>query len=132
MTLRGLALVVTVATIATACSGGSPVPEAAQPVDPRPSGSPTESPAPAGFDPYPAPVLADSELVAAARRRIEHVVFLVKENRTFDHMFGRFPGADGATTGHLCDGSTVPLRPAPDTGPDLQHSFLGGLLAIDG
>src|ERR1035437_6633703 len=28
---------------------------------------------------------------------IEHVIFIVKENRTFDNYFGRFPGADGAT-----------------------------------
>ena len=28
---------------------------------------------------------------------IKHVVFIVKENRSFDSMFGRFPGADGVT-----------------------------------
>ena len=26
---------------------------------------------------------------------IKHVVFIVKENRSFDNLFGRFPGADG-------------------------------------
>jgi phospholipase C len=26
---------------------------------------------------------------------IEHVVIIVKENHTFDHHFGTFPGADG-------------------------------------
>jgi phospholipase C len=30
---------------------------------------------------------------------IKHVVFLIKENRTFDHLFGTFPGARGVTTG---------------------------------
>ncbi len=30
--------------------------------------------------------------------KIKHVVFIIKENRTFDSMFGRFPGANGATT----------------------------------
>jgi phospholipase C len=39
---------------------------------------------------------------------IKHVVFLIKENRSFDNLFGRFPGADGATTG-LRDGKIVPL-----------------------
>src|SRR5690348_8589622 len=29
---------------------------------------------------------------------IKHVVFIVKENRTFDNLFGRYPGADGTTT----------------------------------
>lgn len=67
-----------------------------------------------------------------ARRRIKHIVFLVKENRTFDHMFGRFPGADGVTKGQTCDGKVVPLRRAKDKmlGPD--HSFVAGLTAING
>src|SRR5712692_3450408 len=34
-------------------------------------------------------------------RRIQHIVFIVKENRTFDNYFGTFPGADGATTGMI-------------------------------
>ena len=55
---------------------------------------------------------ASQHQVRLARRRIEHVVFLIKENRTFDHMFGRFPGADGATSGVTCDGRRVPLRRA--------------------
>ncbi|MEX0985338.1 MAG: alkaline phosphatase family protein [Actinomycetota bacterium] len=34
----------------------------------------------------------------ATRWPIKHVVFLIKENRSFDNLFGTFPGADGATT----------------------------------
>ena len=30
--------------------------------------------------------------------QIKHVVIIVKENHSFDNMFGRFPGADGATS----------------------------------
>ena len=30
---------------------------------------------------------------------IKHVIFLVKENRTFDQLYGLFPGANGTTTG---------------------------------
>ena len=30
---------------------------------------------------------------------IKRVVYIIKENRTFDHMFGRFPGANGVTVG---------------------------------
>ena len=37
---------------------------------------------------------------------IEHVVFLVKENRSFDHYFGRYPGVDGATEGGTMNCST--------------------------
>jgi phospholipase C len=31
---------------------------------------------------------------------IEHVVFLIKENRTFDNLFGTFPGANGTSVGY--------------------------------
>jgi len=85
-----------------------------------------------GFDPYPEVATADAEQVALAREHIEHVVFLIKENRTFDHMFGRFPGADGATTGRTCDGGEVPLTPASDDAPGPGHSFWHGIRAING
>lgn len=35
--------------------------------------------------------------------RIKHVIFLIKENHTFDNLFGRFPGADG--TEYAMEGS---------------------------
>ena len=76
---------------------------------------------------YPSPT------TFAERIPIEHVIFVIKENRTFDHYFGKYPGADGATTGKIIDGSTVPLRPAPDimTQP-ITHGFWSGLYAVDG
>jgi phospholipase C len=67
-----------------------------------------------------------------ARERIKHVVFIVKENRTFDHMFGTFPGADGARTGEMCNGRSVKLKPAGDQALDVPHSFTAGLRAING
>src|SRR5919109_903615 len=36
--------------------------------------------------------------VAQARATIKHVVFVLLENHSFDNVFGRFPGVDGATT----------------------------------
>lgn len=30
---------------------------------------------------------------------IKHIVFILKENRSFDSYFGTFPGANGSTTG---------------------------------
>lgn len=71
-------------------------------------------------------------LLVRARSKIKHVVFLVKENRTFDHLFGRFPGADGATTGETCDGRTVPLKRAKLRLSDILHSFSAGIVAING
>jgi phospholipase C len=41
------------------------------------------------------------------------VIFIVKENRTFDHYFGKYPGADGTTVRKLLNGTTVPLTPPP-------------------
>jgi phospholipase C len=64
---------------------------------------------------------------------IEHVIFIIKENRTFDHYFGRYPGADGATHGETLDGTVVPLAPAPDVQPhDITHGFSSALYAING
>ena len=40
-----------------------------------------------------------------------------KENRSFDHYFGKFPGANGATTGEMHDGTVVDLVPALDPMP---------------
>lgn len=64
---------------------------------------------------------------------IEHIVFIVKENRSFDNYFARYPGADGATTGRTSSGETVRLSVATDVlEPDLGHSFLDGITAVNG
>ena len=76
--------------------------------------------------------LSEPDQVELARQRIGRIVFLVKENRTFDHLFGRFPGADGTKWGRTCNGRRVPLRPATDRVPDIDHSFVSGLVAING
>src|SRR5215213_4298531 len=75
---------------------------------------------------------SDPAVVTAARQKIKHVVFVIKENRTFDNYFGTFPGADGATTGKTCDGREVPLAAAPDRGFAAGHSFTDGITAING
>ena len=43
--------------------------------------------------------------LAAFRSKIQHIVFIIKENRSFDTYFGTFPGADGATTGLVSTGN---------------------------
>ncbi len=64
---------------------------------------------------------------------IEKVVFIVKENRTFDNMFGRFPGADGTREATLSTGETVPLTRAPDAYPhDIAHGFIDGIIVVNG
>ena len=105
-----------------------------------PAGTPTFFPLPddlpdfvvEGIRPQIEEELASPDQLAMAREKIEHVIFIVKENRTFDHMFGRFPGADGTTFGVTCDGERVPLERAQDRAGDPDHSFVAGLTAING
>ncbi len=86
----------------------------------------------------PGPPRADARDGAASKEAdashpIEHVIFIIKENRTFDHYFGRYPGADGATEGRLSNGEMIALNPAADVlGHDLGHGFFDGLKAING
>jgi phospholipase C len=64
---------------------------------------------------------------------IQHVVFIIKENRTFDHYFGTFQGGDGATSGTTSSGAVLPLGHAPDQTPhDIDHTWTGALNAMNG
>src|SRR5829696_3279508 len=113
-----LVLVVTIA-----CTAAAP---AAAPVAPTGGPVASETPATRTASPEPEPdadAVADAATLELARRKIDHIVFLVKENRTYDHLFGRFPGADGATDGRTCDGDTVPLRRADDDSPGASHGL---------
>ncbi len=44
--------------------------------------------------------------------KIEHVVIIVQENRSFDHYFGTYPGADGIP---MTDGTPTVCAPDPRT-----------------
>src|SRR5713101_6077432 len=69
----------------------------------------------------------------AGMTKIKHVVFIIKENRTFENYFGTFSGADGATAGMISTGETVALGRTPDRTPhDIGHSFQNALTAING
>jgi len=95
--------------VAVACEGrpspgssGSPRPSSTAP---SATGGPTSSPSVTPTSP------AVDVASIPTRWPIKHVVFLIKENRTFDHLFGRFPGADGVTSG-LDHGVRRPLTRA--------------------
>ncbi|HXO21313.1 MAG TPA: alkaline phosphatase family protein [Thermoanaerobaculia bacterium] len=76
---------------------------------------------------------AGSLPVCATPGTIDHVIFLVKENRTFDNYFGKFRGADGATTARDSRGRVVPLKPASDNtfNCDVRHTWQSAHLAYD-
>ena len=118
-----------------ACQAGSAaVPEPTHLRSPAPSRRPSIAPPAVTIRPQPAPtiVISDADPIGEARSKIKHIVFLIKENRTFDTLFGTFPGADGTTTGRLCDGSVVRLRRAADRTDDVEHRFVPALRAMNG
>jgi phospholipase C len=64
--------------------------------------------------------------------KIQHIVFIIKENRSFDTYFGTFPKADGATKGKVSTGETIPLGHTPDQPPrDPAHTWVAARWAID-
>ncbi len=68
----------------------------------------------------------------STRWPIKHVVFLIKENRTFDNLFGTFPGANGASFG-WDQGVRRPLTLGTDgrTSGDIPHCYTCALAAWD-
>ena len=89
----------------------------------------------------------DANRSAAATSPIKHVVVIYQENHSFDNVLGVFcqevaggiigrPGGaqscDGATTGSLPDGSSIPLSQATDVVPWIGHSVSAQGKAVDG
>src|SRR5438477_11722942 len=56
---------------------------------------------------------------------IQHVVIILKENRSYDEYFGQFPNANGATQGKTSNGTLIDLTQHPTPDPlihDIGHS----------
>ncbi|HYJ59927.1 MAG TPA: alkaline phosphatase family protein [Actinomycetota bacterium] len=87
--------------------------------------SPTEAP--------PSPAIATSTTTPPTTTRgfeqIEHVIFIVQENRSFDHYFGTFPGADGLPAE---DGRLTTCVPDPVLGRCARPYHTGSLVQIGG
>jgi phospholipase C len=62
--------------------------------------------------------LSRSAAQTTSRIPIQHFIFIIQENRSFDNYFGTFPGANGIPIG-----TTLPDYPG---GPLVEHPFLGG------
>jgi phospholipase C len=109
--------------VATACTSAP-----AEPITPS-------APASVMVSPTRTSSASDATVVDASaiptRWPIKHVVFLIKENRTFDQMFGTFPGANGVTTG-MDHGVERPLiRGNDQLISDIPHCYDCSLLAWD-
>jgi phospholipase C len=62
---------------------------------------------------------------------IKHVVYIVKENRSFDNYFGTFPGADGATQGKISTGQVIRLSRTPDQVRSMGHDWYSAIEVMD-
>ncbi|MGC1381271.1 MAG: alkaline phosphatase family protein, partial [Candidatus Baltobacteraceae bacterium] len=63
---------------------------------------------------------------------IKHVVIVVQENRSFDNLFAKFPGADGATHGKMNTGQTIKLEQTKLYSPkDLDNSHQAFVVDYD-
>jgi phospholipase C len=105
-TLGALALVGVLALVGAACSE----PTASGTGTATASGSASSSSPSA---PEPSPTLRLTKL-EKAQQHIEHLIFIVQENRSFDHYFGTYPGANGIPM--TKDGRPKPCIPDPILG----------------
>jgi phospholipase C len=118
-TVVGLLLLLVVGIVAIAMARDDPNPETTNPTGEE-----------SGDDAQPTPGETPEEEDPI---RIKHVVFMIKENRSYDNYFARYPGAEGTRTGKTSDGRTVKLKTAHDVfEPDLGHGFFDGVLGING
>ena len=63
---------------------------------------------------------------------IKQVIYVMMENRSFDNLFGRFPGVNGTTVG-VKWGEEAPLISCPDWLPgDLPHDRAAALNCLNG
>ena len=71
--------------------------------------------------------------ISAGIQKISHIVFIVKENRTYDNMFGAFNATYGSKTCKTSTGQVIDMRRAPDRYPhDINHMWEDAVLAMDG
>jgi phospholipase C len=125
--MRRALLILSIAALVTAACTSSRA-NGPSPSAPAPSPSPSP-PAPTGGGPGPRSVDATA---FPTRWPIKHVIFLIKENRTFDNLFGTFPGANGVSTG-MDHGVERPLIKGTDgrTYDDIPHCYECALAAWD-
>jgi phospholipase C len=69
----------------------------------------------------------------ASSKKIQHVVIIVQENRSFNDLFYGFPGATTATYGYNTSGQKITLQPVGlDTTWDIEHDSYGFIAACNG
>ncbi len=65
--------------------------------------------------------------------KIQHVVIIVQENRSFNNLFYGFPGATTTTYGYNSSGKKITLQPVSiATNWDIYHTASGFIAACNG
>jgi phospholipase C len=68
-----------------------------------------------------------------ASGKIQHVVVIIQENRSFDNLFQGYPGADTVSSGLNSQGQTIQLTPISLAAPyDLGHESKGFFVDCNG
>jgi phospholipase C len=89
------------------------------------------SPSPGNVVPFAG--YAGLRLPAQTNGKIQHVVIIVQENRSFDDLFQGYPGANTVTSGMNSKGQTVVLKPVSlATAYIVDHSAAAFFSACDG
>ncbi|MGA7249191.1 MAG: alkaline phosphatase family protein [Candidatus Cybelea sp.] len=71
--------------------------------------------------------------LATGRGKIEHVVYVIQENRSFDDLFAGYPGADTVSSGKNSKGQTIALQPISlETPYEIDHSARAMFAACNG
>ena len=82
--------------------------------------------------PVVTPTATASVVATDTRWPIKRAIYVMMENRSFDNLYGRFPGANGATVG-VKFGQEVPLTPSPHWLPgDIPHDRAAHLNDVNG
>ena len=83
--------------------------------------------------PLPIPAAGvETPLNRSAGAYIKHVVIIIQENRSFNHLFAGFPGAKTQNYGFMHSGQRVSLLSIPFTQKTMDHYYSTGLLDYDG
>lgn len=71
----------------------------------------------------PARLAHGGRTLQPGRNPIKHIIIMMRENHSYDQMFGRFPGGDGTTVARLSNGQVVPLGHTRDhLWRDISHT----------
>jgi phospholipase C len=66
--------------------------------------------------------------------QIQHVIYIIKENRSFDSFYGTFPGANGATKATISTGQSITMGHQADQMPNdiTGHGWFDAITGMDG